>query len=212
MPVLKKVQRGLESLYRLEPEAPVGQFLIDEEAREAAGVARSPREQLLISQDEEGLAIGVFFDSSVLQAVSGQGAHQLLQDGLFGDFLMVVEGVSHFVYLAFRAGKEQRLSALELELQAEVDKYVTCLLSGDQSFSRSSRLRQRLFCQIQYDDDLDSDEQDRYRVANNNARRYSHSLERRFVKPRRIGEMLIELRRFYRMNLQSKLHFIRQAA
>ncbi len=210
--MIGKLQRGLEELYRLNPELPVGDFLVSEEARDAAGVAHSPREQLLVSEDSEGLSIGLYFDAEVLQSASGQNPAQLMGGQGFGDFLMLVEGVSHFVYLAFRATANRSLSALELELQAEVDKYVTCLLSGEHSGFRSQVLRQRLFCQVEYDDDLDPQEQDRYRVANNNALTYSKSLERRFVRSGSIGEMLIELRRFYRMSLQSKMHHIRQAA
>lgn len=210
--MLGKLQRGLEELYRLDPESPVQNFLVDSEARQAAGVSRTPREQLLVSEDEEGLSVGLYFDAEVLELASGRGTVGTIANEGFGDFLMLVEGVSHFVYLAFRAGRNHRLSALELELQAEVDKYVTCLLSGEHSDTRSRSLRERLFCQVEYDDDLDPQEQDRYRVANNNALRYSESLERRFVRERRVGEMLVELRHFYRMSLQSKMRFIRQAA
>ncbi len=35
-----------------------------------------------------------------------------------------LEGVSHFVYLAWNAGHDKPVSLLELEMQAEVDKYV----------------------------------------------------------------------------------------
>lgn len=209
--MLGALQRGLEELYRLNPESPVQNFLVDSEARDAAGVARTPREQLLVSEDEKGLSVGLYFDAEVLHLASGQDAASIANAD-FGDFLMLVEGVSHFVYLAYRAGLNHRLSALELELQAEVDKYVTCLLSGEQTDIRSRSLRDRLYCQVEYDEELDPQEQDRYRVANNNALRYSESLERRFVRERRVGEMLVELRHFYRMSLQSKMRFIRQAA
>ena len=60
-------------------------------------------------------------------------------------------------------------------------------------------------------DDLDPDERQRYEVANANAHRYSASLEQRFIQPRRIGDMLDELRRFYRMSLPDKLDLIRAA-
>lgn len=212
MPVLSKLQRGLESLYRLHPEQPVHQFLISADARDAAGVTRSPREQLLVSEDEDGMSIGLFFDPDVIDSVTGWPIDLLMAGSGLGDFLMLVEGVSHFVYLAFRATSNQSLSALELELQAEVDKYVTCLLSSEQTHERSTYLRRRLFQDISFDEDLDADEKDRYRVANSNALRYSQSLERRYVRQHRIGEMLVELRQFYRMNLQNKMHFIRQAA
>ncbi len=210
--MLSQLQRGLETLYRLEAETEVEHFVIDEEARAAAGVARSPREQLLLQEDDDGVAIGLYLDASVLRNVQGHKASTLVEGQLFGDFLMMLEGVSHFVYVAFRAGRNQQVSALELELQAEVDKYVTCLLSHEDTRGRSEKLRSRLFKEIEYDADLAPHEQERYRVANNNALRYSESLERRYVSNGRVGEMLVELRTFYRLGLRGKMQHIRQAA
>lgn len=210
--MLAKIQRGLERLYRLEPEPEVAQFIIGNRERDAAGVARSPREQLLLQEDEDGLAIGLYLAPEIVNLLSGRGAAQLVHGTRFGDFMMLVEGVSHFVYVAFKAGKNHQLSALELELQAEVDKYVTCLLSTEHNQSTSAFLRQRLFKDVVYDHDLDVEEQERYRVANNNALRYSESLERRFVAKHRVSDMLVELRRFYRMSLPKKMQHIRDAA
>lgn len=210
--MLAKVQRGLERLYRLTPKPEVGQFVIGERERTEAGVARSPREQLLLQEDDDGLAIGLYLDPQMLGGLADRGAGQLVRGQGFGDFMMLVEGVSHFVYVAFKAEENHQLSALELELQAEVDKYVTCLLSTEQSASVSAALRSRLFKDVIYDEDLDSHEQERYRVANNNALRYSESLERRFVARQSVSDMLVELRRFYRMSLSNKLRHIRNAA
>lgn len=210
--MLGKLQRGLETLYRLDPETEVANFVIDEEARAAAGVARSPREQLLLQEDADGLAIGLYLDADVMNNVKGRRAAQLVEGQLFGDFMMLLEGVSHFVYVAFRAGRNHQVSALELELQAEVDKYVTCILSREHSRGRSEQLRERLYKQIEYDVDLDPQEQERYRVANNNALRYTESLERRYVENNKLHEMLVELRQFYRLGLRGKMHHIRQAA
>ncbi len=210
--MLAKVQRGLERMYRLSPAPKVEQFIIGNRERSSAGVARSPREQLLLQQDEDGLAIGLYLDPNLLGLLGDRGARQLVHGKGFGDFMMLVEGVSHFVYVAFKAERNHQLSALELELQAEVDKYVTCLLSTDQSQNVSEALRKRLFKDVVYDEDLDKEEVERYRVANNNALRYSGSLERRFVAGQRVSEMLVELRRFYRMSLPKKLQHIRDAA
>ncbi len=210
--MIRQLQRGLEKLYRLDGSVEVGDFVIDEAARAAAGVARSPREQLLLQEDADGVAIGLYLDSEILHNVKGKPAAQLVEGQLFGDFLMLLEGVSHFVYVAFRAGRDHQVSALELELQAEVDKYVTCLLTVEHSQSRSEKLRDRLFKRIEYDLDLEPHEQERYRVANNNALRYSESLERRYVANNRLHDMLVELRHFYRLGLRGKMQHIQRAA
>ena len=134
------------------------------------------------------------------------GAHNL------GDFLLAVEGVSHFIYAICCARAERPVTQLELELQAEVDKYVTCLLATDPALRVSEVLRRRLFGDANYEPDLEADEHERYRAANDNAHRYAAWLETEYVGPRKIPEMLGELRRFYRAGLSEKLAHIARAA
>ena len=196
-------------MYRIDTEVSVDDFVIDEEARRELGVARCPREQLLVADDGGEVSLGLFVDQRALSNLAENDPTCRLDDKNLGDFLLAVEGVSHFVYLTWRAQNDHRVTALELELQAEVDKYVTCLLCGDRR--RSAELRRRLFERFSFEPDLDDDERARYRTANSNAQRYSASLERRFVQSGRISEMLGELRRFYRLPLDGKLDHIRAA-
>ena len=72
--------------------------------------------------------------------------------------------------------------------------------------------RRRLYDDCVFEADLDADERDRYRAANQNARAYTASLERRFVHRRGVLDMLAELRRFYRLPLSGKLAHIDKAA
>jgi len=209
--VLQKLQRGLEELYRIDTDACVSDFLIDADARDALGVARAPREQLLVAEDHAGVSVGLFVDDAALSNLAVHDPRRRLDERNLGDFLLAIEGVSHFVYLMWRARNDARVSALELEVQAEVDKYVTCLLCGDLGRDRSAALRRRLFDDVTFDEDLDGDERDRYRVANANAYHYSESLERRYVRSGRIAAMLEELRRFYRLPLGGKLELSRAA-
>ena len=51
-----------------------------------------------------------------------------LDETNFADFCLAVEGVSHFIYVALRAADDRGVSQLELELQAEVDKFACCVL------------------------------------------------------------------------------------
>ena len=90
------------------------------------------------------------------------------------------------------------MSQLELELQAEVDKYVTCLLHDVDS---SEALRERLFRACAYEDDLDGDERERYQVANDNAHRYAAWLEETFVARFEQGRAFV----FGRMHVGDRL-------
>ena len=128
----------------------------------------------------------------------------------FADFCLAVEGISHFVYVAICAAADRSVSALELELQAEVDKFACCFLV---SAGSAQELTARLYHNVTFAGDLDLDERDRYRVANGEARRYTETLSRTFLAQDRVPDMLHELRRFYRLGLDGKLgHIARFAA
>ena len=119
----------------------------------------------------------------------------------------IIEGVSHFVYLADRARSGGReATQLELELQAEVDKYVI-LASALQDFDErtSRRLRERLYEDVAYVHEADTVEGERYRVANGCAMRFTGRLERDYVTRARFGELQGELRRFFHMGQGEKL-------
>jgi hypothetical protein len=207
--ILARLQLGLEALYRVETRLDVEEFLIDERQRQSVSLARAPREQLLIREAEGELSLGLFVDGETLANLERNDPAGGLDGVNFADFCLAVEGVSHFIYLALCAAGERSVSGLELELQAEVDKFACCLL-----VQRSSAdLRRRLFRDVSFHDDLDAVERDRYRTANGEADRYAEALERRFVKTDRLSEMLIDLRRFYRLGLDGKLgHISRSAA
>jgi hypothetical protein len=209
---LARVQRGLESLYRVETGVEVGDFVVGTEYRDELAPARKAREQLLVVETPGEMNIALYLEPAVIANLSTHDPGKRLGDHNLGDFLLAVEGVSHFIYTVCCARVERPVSQLELELQAEVDKYVTCLLTTEPEMELSSAFRRRLFGDAEYEPDLDADEQDRYRVANDNAHRYAAWLEETFVARRRIPEMLAELRRFYRLGLAAKLSTIARAA
>jgi hypothetical protein len=211
--MLDSLQRGLEGMYRIETALDVRDFLLDEAARDAFAPARSPREQLLVAEKDGSLELGLFLDAAALANLEARDPRHRLDDDNLGDFLLTVEGVSHFVYVAWRARKRRSCSALELELQAEVDKYVTCLLMILPRHGRAAaaELRPRLFDAWQLAPGMAPEERERYLVANSNARAYASRLEQRYVARDAVGEMFAELRWFYRLGVHEKLAHISRA-
>jgi hypothetical protein len=196
--LLTQIQLSLECLYRLDPAPQISDFLLE---------GPSPhREQLLIEQTQDSdLFLGLRLDPAVPLKLE---APCLAHDNLV-EFCLAVEGVSHFLFVIFCARQLRRVSALELELQAEVDKFVACVILANRSPSLpTEQIRGRLFDAFHLSEGLDLVEQHRYSRANALARQYSRALERRFIHRLQIAAMVIELRLFYRMGCERKLEFI----
>ena len=90
--MLRRVQRGLEELYRIDTTPEVDDFVIDESVREQIGVTRRPREQLLLHEDGGELSVGLFIDRDALANLASDDPTRRLHDGNLSDFLLVVEG------------------------------------------------------------------------------------------------------------------------
>ena len=124
----------------------------------------------------------------------------------------IIEGVSHFVYVANRAAEGREATQLEMEMQAEVDKYVVLASSlGASTVEASARLRERLFERVRYTHDAASELGERYRVANDVAHGFVRKLEGRFVAARNWPALRGELRHFFRMGQAEKVRLGRAA-
>ena len=217
--VLSRLQRGIETLYRVNTRLDVNAFVVSEAARDSSlansegpGTSRRPREQLLVEQKSDELRLALFLDADAIANLQRNDPAEGLDTQNFNDFCLVVEGVSHFVYVAVCAAGDRSVSALELEIQAEVDKFVTCLLLVKNHHEQAPRVRSWLFDEPRFANDLSPEEHSRYTAAHSAANAYAGSLQRRYVGHQRTPDMLAELRLFYRLSLEAKLHHIAKAA
>lgn len=178
-----------------------------------AQAADSP-EQLLVHQDGEWLSMALFIEPEVLDRLNSHDPLQALHTENITQFCIALEGVSHFLYLAWRAGFDRAVSLLELELQAEIDKYVSLagLLARQRADGMPADLMRCLFDAVGFDASLDAVASRRYRAANAYARRYCMRLQERYRGRILKTEMLRELRRFYRLSQSAKICRIDAAA
>lgn len=193
------VQRGLERLYQIDRLHDVETFLAPAPAGE--------REALLVREAEDGaLELALRVPRLAARAFDVRSAADL------DPLCQLIEGVSHFVYIAERARAGLPTTQLELELQAEVDKWVVLAASMDEiDQARSEALRARLFEVVEFTDDAATAAGERYRVANDLAHRFVRRLERRYLGTKRFRELHAELRRFYWMGQEDKLRTSRAA-
>lgn len=205
--MLDAIHRLLAELYDVTPIESLDRFVCGPKLLTAlAGEgAVERREVLLVVENEEGVHVGLYLDPEVLDSLN-RGVPS------FDALCLATEGVSHFLYLSFREKNCGQVSQLELELQAEVDKYAAGLLAGNgvgAIQARSRALRERLFNGARFIDAPHTEAGQRYRIAHHAAARYTARLEARFVERGRLEELWGELRRFYRMGARAKLEHTR---
>jgi hypothetical protein len=202
--LLVDVQRRLEEFYALPPHAPVTEFVIphEEAARYPGGGSRT-----LVKEDGDEIKVGVVFDEATTRGLRERDPRVRLDSANLGPFATVTEEVSHFVYVLFCARADRQVTQLELELQAEVDKYLTVAtfyaLQNDGAVAPA--LREALFRRYRLVDGLTPERAERYRVASQLADRYCGWLERSFLHTGRHADLAREARRFYRLGQREKL-------
>jgi hypothetical protein len=200
--MLEDLQRALESTYRIEIDLDVNDFVLSDPGTADAlspDVSRS-RESLLVRESEAGLELSLYLDAADLERLAEDGPVQHLADPRLDPFCRTAEGVSHFVMLAWRAQRQWPVSRFELELQAEVDKYLICRLSG---VGEGQPLLDALFTRVRYRDDLTIEESGRYRAANDMGHDYCRALAQLDD-----ADVVREVRRFYRYGQREKVGHI----
>lgn len=179
--LLRKTQRNLEHYYGLEQAPDVTLF--------AAEAAPGERESVLVRERHGDVEIAVI--------VPAQGAADRSGDAR----VQVLEGVSHFVHLVERVRTNLPTTQLELELQAEVDKFVLLALErGAWERRHLRRVQRRLYHGVRFLHAAGTEAGERYRLAHHLASRLSERLVS--MSP---SEVRAYLRRFYRAGQEGKI-------
>jgi hypothetical protein len=144
----------------------------------------------LLREGEEGLEMALVVPSTAANANDG--------------WLQLAEGVSHFVYVANRARQELPATQLELELQAEVDKFVLLVLE-QVPYDRveAFEVHSWLYENVRYLHEAGTELGDRYRTANDLAARFVRRLMA--FGPKTTHQAL---RRFYRAGQADKIRLV----
>jgi hypothetical protein len=213
--VLRGLQSLLGRLYDVTLDHDVYDFLVTDR-RALAGVApdsdrRAPDEELLLAETADGAGVALYIDPCVLKRLEQADPLGALTEENLADYCTALEGVSHFVYSTWRLECDAPVSLLELETQAEVDKYAATvfLLADQQGGSYPAQVHARLFDRVGFDARLAPEEYDRYRTANRCAANYCRRLESRFVSrgQAQVEALVRELRKFYRLGCTAKLRY-----
>jgi hypothetical protein len=205
--LLPKLETMLHELYALEVGYAVSDFLITDAvlvgALDAGG--RNVDEKLLIAEADGEADVALYLEQALLDRLAHHDPLRRLDRENLADFWSALEGVSHFIYYAWNAARDKSVSLFELELQAEVDKFVTTgMLLREQTGREPRGLHGWLFDSPTLAAELDEEERARYRRANRYAARYCSRLS-----PASDGAAIQrDLRHFYRLSQSSKLAHI----
>ena len=163
---------------------------------------------------EEGgeMSLGLFLEPKVLERLAAANPIDALNGGNLADYWTALEGVSHFVYLAWNAGHDRSVGLMELELQAEVDKYVCSmqLLRAQDPTRFPAEVHRVLFESARVDPALAGERVGLCRRANHYAGRFCRHLAQ-LLRPKGASaqdRVQCELRRFYRLTSAMKLRHI----
>ena len=200
---LQRTQRHLEAIYAVQAPDVLDYVVDADTAAVLAPGARVGREAVLVQEVEGEAALAVFVAAEVVDAVAARSPCDAVEYAL-DDWAVVVEAGSHFMLLVRRAARDEQVSLLELETQAEVDKFVTARLV----VGRETDLCARLFGRATLATHLSAEERERYTAAGRLAEPYCRSLDR---LPH-VDAVLGELRGFYRMSGHARMVRLRRAA
>lgn len=211
---LSRLQSGLQYIYELDITQNIDDYLITSELLlqqfDTGSTNRMAREKLLVFEDEEGLNLSLYIDETVLSHFERYNPFEQMDNHNMQEFCLVLEGISHFIYLVWNASYDRSVSLIEMELQAEIDKFIMLLHCLDQQAYIPARgqLTRLLFESNNYHADLSPEESKRYREATFYARKYCQRLEVQYADLRNRSGLLAELRKFYRLTCREKMRRI----
>jgi hypothetical protein len=222
--LLSELQELIGGIYDVRIAHDVYDFLVTDRGQlPAAARGGTAEEELLVAQplaEGDEVALSLYLDPALLERLARADPLVRLHAGNVADWWTVLEGVSHFLYVAWNAGHDKPVSLLELEMQAEIDKYVASywLLRRQSPGHFPGQLRHLLFERTRIDPRA-GERTGLYREASRYADRFCARLEQRLVRAetrRSAGSLeqsvLPELRRFYRLTHARKRDLIEEFA
>ena len=204
--MLNLVQQQLQAMYRIEAPGIEPFLLDDEQLGNVLGPHRRPADEwVLVRETGEGLDLGVWIAATHRQRLDELHDLRAAVQSAFPALCAAIEGVSHFLLLIERARRREPIRLLELEAQAEVDKYMCARLHAP---ARSREWQARLFRDAQLRDGLSSEERQRYLEAGRLAEGLCDHLDRQPHDDARLRD----LRSFWRASGSQRMERMRRLA
>jgi hypothetical protein len=213
MLMLHPLQRLLETIYDAPSGHDVRDFLVTERRHlPSERRAHAADEELVLVQERRRAYLMLYIDAALLARLHVRDPLRALDEGNIADFWVALEGVSHFSCVMWNAGHSRGVSMLDLELQAEVDKYIASfwLLRRQNPGHAPRELHHVLFVRTRLDPGLSPARRQLYATATRYAARFCSALQTSLLssRPAHRRGAIAALRRFYRLTSAGKLRHI----
>ncbi len=211
--LIATIQTQLESLYSIRTGQSATDYLISNEELAALLPKNKneniPKELFLVNPNPEDdtVEVALYLDPDLRANLSTHNPLNQLDKKNIGDFCSLIEGVSHFVYYIHKASLDFSITQLELEMQAEIDKFLLLSLMTEDAQQNNETILEVLFEGYHLHDELSLEQIDRYHTASDLARKYCFALSKRIVN-NQLPELVSEVRHFYPLTQEQKIRHI----
>jgi hypothetical protein len=219
--LVKTLQQQFQNIYQLPQDLSIEDYLINQETLDTMeekqcvlpSIAQHKGYMLLLTEGDE-LHVGIYLHNHVIENLRRYNPLLGLHEKNIYDFCIMTEEVSHFLYTTWKARHDIQMTKLEIELQAEVDKFILCTLyrAQHQVKTDSRPLIDLLFEDYHFEVNLSEESKTRYHTASKLARHYCHFLDRHYINANHIPQMIEEIRQFYRFSQTDKISHINRTS
>ena len=220
-PLIKELQRKIEKTYALNTGITnIEQYIIGDKGYEEFYAKEKIRmvvnshsgAKVLIRDAGETLKVSIYYPDELIRELESNDPRLSLHDGNVDLCASFVEELDHFLFIAQNYKQNRPFSLLELELQANVTKYLVlkyfiALQNKSVKLSNFDKeyIRYHLFYKRKYDIE-DTSERKRYEDAGKFGMMYTKHID---LLPQE--DRLRDLRQFSRMTCPSKIRHIQSA-
>ncbi len=217
-PLIKELQRKIEKTYALDTGITnIEQYIIGDKGykefyakEEISTVVKSySGAKVLIRDTEDALKVSIYYPDELIRKLESNDPRLGLHDDNIDLCASFVEELDHFLFIAQNYKQNRPFSLLELELQANVTKYLVlkyfiALQNRSIKLSKFDKeyIRYHLFYKRKYDIE-DTAERKRYEDAGKFGMMYIKHID---LLPQE--DRLRDLRQFSRMTCPSKIRHI----
>ena len=217
-PLIKELQKKIEKTYALDTGITnIEQYIIGDKGYEEFYAKEEIRTvvnshsgaRVLLRDAGDTLKVSIYYPDSLIRELEDNDPRLGIHDENIDLCASFIEELDHFLFIAQNYKSNRPFSLLELELQANVTKYLVlkyfiALQSRSLKLRKFDReyIRHHLFYKRQFDVE-DTTERKRYEDAGKFGMMYTEQIDRLSHE-----ERLRDLRRFSRMTCPSKIKHI----